>query len=51
MDHQSYQPEIMENMQRKIAAWLEEQSLEEPIEYLCRIAHLRAEAFVQKESA
>ena len=32
-------------------AWLEEQSLEEPIEYLCRIAHLRAEAFVQKESA
>lgn len=29
-------------------AWLENNDLEKPVEYLCRIAHLRAEAFREK---
>jgi len=29
-------------------AWLEEHNPEQPVEYLCRVAHLRAESFIQK---
>jgi len=31
-------------------AWLENGNPEEPVEYLCKIAHLRAEAFYNKEN-